>query len=170
MWVVDCATDSVLKKFECAPFGADADVCMRWAPWSNRLYLINDFGSDYGGFLVVIDCNTDSVIVPGMLRGGLLRDIQIDPIRRRVFVIGDPNRVYVLRDVEGGVAEESFRLQAAGHQMSLTVVHSLPYDEIAFDAMGRRVVNPRAGIFFVREEPQAASHKPQAVRKVVLQR
>jgi hypothetical protein len=40
---------------------------------------------------------------------------------------------------------------------------------VVFDAMGRRATSARTGIYFVRE-PQASSHKPQAVRKVVIQR
>jgi hypothetical protein len=106
MWVVDCATDSVLKKFECVRQGNTAK-CMRWVPWSNRIYILVDSPDQaHDGSLVVIDCNTDSVIVPGMLMGGTLYDIQLDPIRQRIFVIGDTNKVYVLRDVEGGVVEE----------------------------------------------------------------
>jgi hypothetical protein len=39
---------------------------------------------------------------------------------------------------------------------------------VVFDAMGRRVLNPRSGIFFVRE-PSAVGGKPSAVTKVVVQ-
>ncbi|MBM3332762.1 T9SS type A sorting domain-containing protein, partial [candidate division WOR-3 bacterium] len=165
MWVVDCATDSVIKKFECAPFGADARTCIRWAPWSNRIYLINDFGSDTGGSLVVIDCNTDSVIVPSMLRGGQLRDIQIDPIRQRVFVIGDTNKVYVLRDVEGGVAEETastghgsvsglqVKPTVDGHQISYSIATTCWVDVSVYDLMGREVRR------LVAEEQPAGEHQ-----------
>jgi len=45
-----------------------------------------------------------------------------------------------------------------------------PASSAVFDAMGRRVLQPRSGIFFVREEPQASSCKLQAVRKVVITR
>lgn len=49
-----------------------------------------------------------------------------------------------------------------------TVVRGLPAGAVAFDAMGRRVVNPKSGVYFVR----AASGKLSAVscQKVVLQR
>jgi hypothetical protein len=40
---------------------------------------------------------------------------------------------------------------------------------VVFDATGRRVTEPRSGVYFVRAEPQAASPNPQAVRKVVVQ-
>jgi hypothetical protein len=41
---------------------------------------------------------------------------------------------------------------------------------VAFDAMGRRVLNPKPGVYFVREEPQAAGSKSQAFCKVVIAR
>jgi len=39
---------------------------------------------------------------------------------------------------------------------------------MAFDAMGRRVMNPQSGIFFLRE-PSPVGHSPSAVTKVVIQ-
>jgi len=97
MWVVNCATDSVLKKFECGE-GGRMDLCIRWVPWSNRIYVLNYLWGD--SKLVVIDCNTDSVIVSGMSLGSSCYDIQLDPVHRRVFAIGAPdtNSVCVLRD------------------------------------------------------------------------
>ena len=66
--------------------------------------------------------------------------------------------------------EESPRPQAAGHKLQATVMRWLPAGAVVFDAMGRRVVNPKPGVYFVREEPQASSLKPQALRKVVIGR
>ncbi len=100
MWVVDCATDSVLKKFACG-YGGRTDVCIRWVPWSNRIYLVSVWPDTSAvTMLVVIDCNTDSIIVPGMcLADPGTRDIQLDPVRQRIFVTGvDSNSVFVLRD------------------------------------------------------------------------
>ncbi len=70
--------------------------------------------------------------------------------------------------------KESFTPQATSRKPKPTIlsesnVQSLE-SSLIFDAMGRRVLNPRSGIFFVREEPQASSHKLQAVRKVVITR
>ena len=45
-----------------------------------------------------------------------------------------------------------------------SVVRALPRDFVTFDAMGRRVANPKSGVFFVRDG------QDQAVRKVVIQR
>jgi hypothetical protein len=51
-----------------------------------------------------------------------------------------------------------------------TFLCHLPDHAAVFDAMGRMVLNPKPGVYFVREEPQAASPSPQAVRKVVIAR
>ena len=55
-----------------------------------------------------------------------------------------------------------------------------PTEAVLFNATGRRAVVLKCGpndisqlapgVYFVREEPQAASSKPQAVRKVVVTR
>jgi len=51
-----------------------------------------------------------------------------------------------------------------------TVIRRLPAGAVVFDAMGRRAVNPKPGVCFVCDGPQAASHKPQVVRKVLIVR
>jgi hypothetical protein len=72
--------------------------------------------------------------------------------------------------------EESPRPRAPGRKPESTVLSGASGVErlssiVVFDAMGRRVANPRSGIYFVRE-PSAANGKPSAfcVRKVVVQR
>jgi DNA-binding beta-propeller fold protein YncE len=153
MWVVDCATDSVLKKFECVHQGS-TDMCIRWVPWSNRIYLVNIFPAvGFASSLVVIDCNTDSVIVPSMLMStGCIRDIQLDPVRERIFVIGvDSTDVYVLRDVQGGVAEEpapaslgvgsGLQVQPTsdGYEVSYSIASTCQVDLSIRDQIGRGV-------------------------------
>ena len=169
IWVVDCATDSVLKKFECVHAGRPRQ-CIRWVPWSNRIYFIFPDATHLSS-LVVVDCNTDSVIVPQMLLSDqYLYDIQLDPIHQRIFVTGgDTNTVYVLRDVEGGVAEEPTQTpEGLRPKPAATVMRSLPSGAAAFDAMGRRVASPKPGVYFLREAQ--AQVQAQAVRKVIIQR
>ena len=48
-----------------------------------------------------------------------------------------------------------------------TLLSCLPTGAVAFDAMGRKVVDPKPGVYFVREAP-ARAHA-QVVRKVVVQ-
>jgi hypothetical protein len=54
--------------------------------------------------------------------------------------------------------------QASIHESPPTILRRLPAGAVAFDAMGRRVVDPRPGVYFVREA------QAQAVHKVVIQR
>jgi hypothetical protein len=159
MWVVDCATDSILKKFPCTPSG-HADLCIRWVPWSNRIYVVNMFPDvNHNSALVVIDCNTDSVIVPGMLAtGDFIRDIQIDPIRQRIFVVGaDSYNVYVLRDTGyAGVSETkpaapriSPGLQVQPTSGGFNLSYSIPVpcrvDLFVYDLAGREIRRLVAG-------------------------
>jgi hypothetical protein len=71
------------------------------------------------------------------------------------------------------VAEEGPDSQTPSRRLAATVLSGASgagrlASCIVFDAMGRRVANPRSGIFFVRGKPQAVSPKPQAVRKVII--
>jgi len=74
-----------------------------------------------------------------------------------------------------GVAEESPKPQVMRDRLGTTVLSGASGVRqlascVAFDAMGRRAHHPEPGIYFVREEPQASGHKPEAVRKVLLVR
>jgi hypothetical protein len=64
--------------------------------------------------------------------------------------------------------EEGPKPQAASHKPAATVVRTLPRGAAAFDAMGRRALNPMSGIYFVREAQAQA--QAQALRKVVVER
>jgi hypothetical protein len=108
LYVIDCATDSVIKKltFPHTPWPVDI---VRWVPWSNRLYLSRGQASSHQDLgMYVVDCNTDSIIVDNLVLGYYPPfDFQIDPVRKRVFAIGcESTSVHVLRDDVGGVVEE----------------------------------------------------------------
>ena len=164
LYVIDCATDSVVKEltWPLTPWSTDL---VRWAPWSNRVYLTRTSGQlDLG--IKVVDCNTDSIIVPDMSLGYWSPfDLQIDPIRERVFAIGaESTTVHVLRDVEGGVAEEpaSTRLAPApglqvqmtsgGYDVRYSVASPCRVDLFVYDLMGREVRQ------LVAEEQLAGQH------------
>jgi hypothetical protein len=72
--------------------------------------------------------------------------------------------------------EESGPLTAYSSQPTATVLTASGLKRLArsvvFDAMGRRVVNPKPGVYFVMSEPSAVSRQPSAVfvRKVVIAR
>jgi hypothetical protein len=67
----------------------------------------------------------------------------------------------------GGVVERT--KDEGGRMKSATVLRRLPAGAVAFDAMGRRVLNPKPGIYFVRERSAAGGERP-AIRKVVVTR
>ncbi|GEM_PF-588169 len=150
LYVIDCATDSVVKEltWPLKPWSTDL---VRWAPWSNRVYLTRTSGQ-VGLGIKVVDCNTDSIIVPDMSLGYWSPfDLQIDPIRERVFAIGaESTTVHVLRDVMGGVAETTaadstpgapFRVRELRDAVELEYHLETPgWVEVAvFDPCGRRI-------------------------------
>ncbi|HTW90873.1 MAG TPA: FlgD immunoglobulin-like domain containing protein [bacterium] len=104
LWVVDCATDSVLRKIEYEQQGGGAYVTC-WVPWSDRLYLTLAAGDS--SYIRVLDCKTDSFIGTRVLPNNWnIQDIQLDPVRRRMFVVAvDRDYVYVLHDTGYGIAE-----------------------------------------------------------------
>jgi len=71
------------------------------------------------------------------------------------------------RDVVG--VGDTPELQVLGRKLASTVVRGLPQGAVAFDAMGRRVVNPRSGVYFVRNEGRGVGDVSRT-RKVVVQR
>ncbi|GEM_PF-1572378 len=61
--------------------------------------------------------------------------------------------------------------QASSRELPPTVLRSLPPGAVAFDAMGRRVLDPKPGVFFVRERSAVGGERSAVtVRKVILQR
>jgi len=150
LYIIDCATDSIVKEltWPLTPWSTDL---VRWAPWSNRVYLTRTSGQ-LGLGIKVVDCNTDSIIVPDMSLGYWSPfDLQIDPIRERVFAIGaESTTVHVLRDVVSGVAETParrptpealFRLRESRDAVELEYHLETPgwVDVAVFDACGRRI-------------------------------
>ncbi len=63
-----------------------------------------------------------------------------------------------------GVAEEGPGPQAMSRKLAATVVRSLPQDAAAFDAMGRRAVHPKPGVYFMRTAAAAAPRKVLLVK------
>jgi hypothetical protein len=100
--------------------------------------------------------------------GGL--DIDVDTAGRVVVAYAtQASGLWCARraDVVGG--KESPKPQAPTRRLEPTVMRRLPPASVAFDAMGRRVVNPRSGIYFVRGEGHRAGDVGRT-RKVVIQR
>ena len=94
-------------------------------------------------------------------------DFVLNPVQNRIYVANSgSSSISVIRDEVG--IEEGRQPTAYGSRPSATVMRALPAGVVAFDAMGRRVTSARPGVYFVREELQASSLKPQAMRKVII--
>jgi hypothetical protein len=162
IWVVDCATDSVLRKFKYGEGGRGLRI--RWVPWSNRIYLIYYLWGDRK--LAIIDCNTDSVILSGLSLDAC-KDIQLDPVRRRIFLIGAPdtNCVSVLRDTGYAAVETpktddlpvtsdlQTRMVPGGCDIQYTLASPGAVELSVYDQLGREVRQ------LVGEEQAAGWHR-----------
>jgi hypothetical protein len=60
--------------------------------------------------------------------------------------------------------------QATSRKVHATAMRRLPPGAVAFDATGRRVLNPKSGVCFLAEGPGARGQGPGKVRKVILER
>jgi hypothetical protein len=153
LWVVDCATDSVLKKVEYEHRGQGAWP-VRWVPWSNRLYIVcRAPDSVHSSSVALLDCTTDSIIAPALLLNhGDILDIEIDPIRERVFIIGvDTSYVYVLRDTGYATVVETklsgsrqspgsqVRMMPGGFEVRYSIASPCRAELSVYDLMGREV-------------------------------
>ena len=59
----------------------------------------------------------------------------------------------ILKTTDGGAAvEETPSAEVRATNAGATVLHSLPTGAVVFDAMGRRAVSPKSGVYFVREQ------------------
>ena len=67
------------------------------------------------------------------------------------------------------VAEEVSKPHIMSSRLAATVTRSLPADAVVFDAMGRRVVSAKPGVYFVRDEGRGTGDVGR-IRKVILQR
>jgi YVTN family beta-propeller protein len=159
--VSDGTTDSVVG----TATAGTGPYALCWSAPDNKVYCAN-YGSDD---VTVIDCATDSAVASVEV-GHTPYAIASNPAQCRVYVANQGgSSISVLRDSGSGI-EESFKPKAIGHKLAATVVRSLPVGAVAFDAMGRRVANPRSGIFFVREGAGRREQGGVRVRKVVVQR
>ena len=88
------------------------------------------------------------------------------------YVAGHVAGLLVCQFLGAGV-DENPKHQTASRKSAATVLSGASSakrlaSSVIFDAMGRRVSNPRSGIFFVQER-SAASGEPSAVTKIVIQ-
>jgi hypothetical protein len=112
--------------------------------------------------------------IPGPVgRGGL--DIEVDDSGQVVVVYSTQDSgLWCARGTDVVGVSESRKPQASSHKPAATILSGASgvkrlASSVVFDAMGRRVTNPRSGIFFVRDEGQGTGDVGRP-RKVVIQR
>ena len=163
--VIDGATDKVIAS---VPAGMQPhDLC--YNPTNNKVYCANRGDTT----VAVIDGATDSVVATIGV-GTEPRDLAWNPLQNRVYVANhDESTISVLRDSIPSGIEVSLEHQAAGCKPEPTILSGASAarrlaSSVVFDAMGRRVISPRGGVYFVREAQAQA--QAQAIRKVVIAR
>ena len=161
MTVIDGATNQIITTVT----AGDYPDALCYNPQNNKVYCENHLSDN----VTVIDGGTNQVLRTIGVGDGPL-DFTWNPAQNRVYVANYyGSSISVLRDSMTGI-EEDPKPQALSRKLTVTVIRSLPAGAVAYDAMGRRALNPKPGVYFVREESQAAGLKPQAVRKVVVTR
>ena len=163
--VIDCATDSIIKWI---PLRRLPGCLITWIPWSNRIYCPAAWDSMY-----VIDCRSDSVIAVFPFRDAGRElcytpcDLQLDPLRHRVFALGcDSNaqNLYVFKDVMPGVEEKKTETAMPGEPTLFrnTLYLNRENRALLFDASGRIVLKLKPGandvhhiapgVYFIRNQ------------------
>jgi len=79
-------------------------------------------------------------------------------------------RRVVLHVLPAGAVADGPGPRAAGCKLQATVLKTLPPGAVAFDAMGRRVLNPKSGVYFIREGLGVRGQGLRKARKIVIQR
>jgi YVTN family beta-propeller protein len=140
--------------------GEPRSLC--YNPAYNKIYCATTMDAE----VVVIDGASDSVVKTIEVGRGPIALIS-NPAQGRIYVANCvSSTVSVLRDSDGGI-EESFTHQAPNHRPEATILSGASGVKrlascVVFDAMGRRVLNPKSGVYFVRDA------QAQAVRKLLI--
>jgi DNA-binding beta-propeller fold protein YncE len=179
LYVLDSETDSVLRRVDLG-VGVATAMLDRTGTY---VYCL----SKWEGLLYCIDSRSDSIISRTPLPLPAWR--RLVPNERNHCLYFEPlapcSGMPVLRDsvVKPGVSE-AVRQPTARRVPPTVIRRDMPMISVSvgvlFDASGRGVAVLKCGtndishltpgVYFVREEPQAANPKPQAVRKIVLAR
>ena len=139
--------------------------------------------------MTVIDGATNEVVTTVVV-GLVPTALECNPVHNRVYVANYYwSSISVLRDSAEGVQEDVVT-RLAGSKPVPTIIRGVlflpeasnrkPQAARLLDINGRKVLDLRPGandvralalgVYFVREQPEAASRKPQVVRKIVIAR
>jgi len=185
IYLLDTKTDSLVSRFSTGHIiqAMCVDATGRYVYCTS--FNASDFSDEP---LIVIDAYGDSIVsyinIP-TIRGGLATGQWLLANRRTGLLYASPGPdgwLTVIRDsVVVGIAESGRGAKMPARLQTLvrrTAPLRLPFAASLYDKSGRRVVVLRqgpndvsrlaAGVYFLCEKPQAANHKPQPVRKVVV--
>jgi YVTN family beta-propeller protein len=158
--VVDCNTNTVLTTFD---FGKQTSA-MLCDTVADKVYVADNCD----GYVHIFDAWADT-LVKRIYVGPYPDQMAWNVTDRRVYVtVGGSTEIAVIREEVG--VEDRWRPAAAPRQFTATVVRGLPPGAVAFDAMGRRVVSAKAGVYFVGEGSGARGQGSGRMRKVILHR
>jgi hypothetical protein len=115
---------------------------------------------DYRGW------HSSDVGVSGVAGVDLLLDDDMQPIIAYTTSAG----AFLARGVDVVGTEESPEPRVSNQGPAATVVRGLPAGAVVFDAMGRRVVSAKPGVYFVGEGSGARGQGSGRMRKVIVQR
>jgi DNA-binding beta-propeller fold protein YncE len=125
-------------------------------------------GGTDDGYVYIFDAWADTLI-KRIYVGQLPQSMEWNVTDRRVYVLSNGGTsVAVIREETG--MEDSRQPAACCSQPLPTVLRSPPAGALVFDAMGRRVLDPKPGIYFVREVQGARGEVLGKPRKVIVTR
>jgi YVTN family beta-propeller protein len=167
MTVIDCSADTVAAT---VAVGNQPGLAY-YNAINNKVYCVNYKSCDVS----VIDASTNEVVVTIPIDSNP-QAICWNTAQNRTYVscapLGSYGRIYVLRDSMPSGVEESPKPQASSYKPEPTVLFGASSikrlaSSVIFDAMGRRVANPKSGVYFVTErDARSTVH----ARKIVIQR
>jgi YVTN family beta-propeller protein len=160
IYVVDCNARSIVDSVQ-----TDQVCAMVLDSIGGRVYVAHPRDA-----VTVLDAHSNSVVRTVPVTQYPSGTIAWASRERRIYVPGYyTDSLYVIRDTTVGVAEAP-RPQAVSRRPAATVLSGAGVQclasKVVFDPMGRRVANPKPGVYFVPETQGQA--QAQAVRKVLI--
>jgi len=95
-------------------------------------------------------------------------DLALDEYGQPLIAYEDSAGLSLAHGIDMLGIEESPKPRTPSHKPAATVMRTLPAGAVAFDAMGRRVANPRSGVYFLRSA-SSVTRNASSVTKVVIQ-
>ena len=160
-------TDDTTGSYNMTVAARGTTVHVMWEALYNTSYLMYKFSTDGGSTwstdtALTVTPDYWSVTPCATMDGDDLHVIWTD-LRDSEY-----GEIYYQRKLEAGTgAEESHQPQASSHKPGTTVRHDFPTGPTALDVTGRRVLDPKSGVYFVTEN---GARRTVHARKIIIQR